>query len=157
MLKWREQVVEGLKVGDTFKDSRTFTMDDMIAFGKLTGDYNPVHYDARFCELKGFDGLILHGLLVLSILTRMGGQLAWLLGGLNFRMFKPVYPGDTVSCTITITEIDERNRAKAEAVLHNQHGGKVMECSFQGVLPNRRERERMAQMMAEGDPTNGLK
>ena len=156
MSNWREQAVRGLKPGDTFTDARTFSLEDSQAFGAITGDYNPVHYDPRFCGLKGFNGLILHGLLVLSMVSRMGGQVAWLLSGMTFRMTKPVYPGDTITCKITILDIDQRQRARAEALMFNQQGEKVLEATFSGVLPNETERELLSQMLAEGDPHNGL-
>jgi 3-hydroxybutyryl-CoA dehydratase len=156
MPNWRQQAVKGIKVGDTFSDSVTLTMEQSLAFGRLTGDFNPVHYDPEFCKAKGFDGLILHGLLVVSIISRLGGQVAWLLAGMNFKLTKPVYPGDTITSTITITEIDARMRAKAVCEMRNQHGFKVLDASFSGVLPNEEERGIMARMLAQGDPTNGI-
>ena len=39
---------------------------------------------------------------------------------MNFRFKKPVYFGDTIECRFTITQPDDRNRAKAEVVFKNQ-------------------------------------
>jgi len=47
---------------------------------------------------------------------------------MNFRFIKPVYFGDTVKCDFTITDIDERGRAKAEAVFTNGDGVTVSEA-----------------------------
>ena len=154
--RWREQSIKGLKPGDSFVFQRTFRKEDTEAFGDLTRDYNPVHYDQRFTRGKGMDGLICHGLLVGGMLCQIGGQLAWLASSMDFRYLKPVYFGDTITCRVTVTSINERQRAKAKAEFENQHGERVLEAYLGGVLPGPEERELLARMIAEGDPTNKL-
>jgi len=73
---------------------------------------------------------------------------------MNFRFKKPVYFGDTIECSLTITEIDDRNRAKAEAVFKNQQNEVVIEAHLTGIVPGLPERQIMEAMTAEGDPTN---
>jgi 3-hydroxybutyryl-CoA dehydratase len=150
----RKQAIAGLKLGDSFSVSRTFTEQDTIAFADISGDYNPVHFDDRFANAKNFRGQICHGLLVASLATEIGGQIGWLASGMNFRFKKPVYFGDTIECSLTITKLDDRNRAKAEAVFKNQHNETVIEAQITGVIPGPEERRVMEAMMAEGDPTN---
>ena len=150
----RKQAIAGLKLGDSFSVSRTFTEQDTIAFADISGDYNPVHFDDRFANAKNFRSRICHGLLVASLATEIGGQIGWLASGMNFRFKKPVYFGDTIECSLTITELDDRNRAKAEAVFKNQHNETVIKAQITGVIPGPEERRVMEAMMAEGDPTN---
>ena len=107
----------------------------MLAFADISRDYNPVHFDDRFAELKSFHGRICHGLLVGSVLTEIGGQIGWLASGMNFRFNKPVYFGDTIQCSVRITELDDRNKATAEAVFRNQHDEIVLEAPVTGVIP----------------------
>ena len=156
MNKWRQRAAQGIKAGDVSVETRTFSLEDVEAFGRITGDYNPVHYDPRFTEQKGMSGLICHGLLVASMVSRFGGQVAWLASGMNFQFLKPVYPGDAITCRIEILEVDQRLRAQAVAEMRNQDGVKVMEGSFNGILPNEAEQKILSSMLAEGDPTNGL-
>jgi 3-hydroxybutyryl-CoA dehydratase len=73
---------------------------------------------------------------------------------MNFRFKKPVYFGDTIECRFTITELDDRNRAKAEVVYKNQWEETVVEAFVTGITPGLAERRVMEVMMAEGDPTN---
>jgi 3-hydroxybutyryl-CoA dehydratase len=126
----------------------------MVAFADLSRDYNPVHFDERFAAAKKFRGRICHGLQVASLVTEVGGQIGWLATEMNFRFKRPVYFGDTIECCLTITEIDERNRAKAQAVLRNQQNEIVIEAALGGVVPGDPEKRVMEAMMAEGDPTN---
>ena len=154
MSEIRRKAIAGFKVGDSFAVQRTFTEADMIAFADITRDYNPIHFDERFTAVKQFNGRICHGLLVAGMLTEVGGQMGWLASVMNFRFKKPVYFGDTVTCTLTITEIDERHRARAAAVYHNEEGVVVLEADLEGILPAAPEQEVLAAMVAEGDPTN---
>ncbi len=151
----RRKASAGLTAGDAFVVSRRFTEQDAAAFAQISGDYNPIHFDDRFATAKNMQGRICHGLLVGGLLTEIGGQIGWLASGMNFRFRKPVYFGDTIECRFVITEIDERNRAKAEASFKNQHDEIVLEAQVTGVVPGVPERRVLEQMIAEGDPTNG--
>lgn len=150
----REKAIAGLKVGDTFQVERTFTESDVIAFAGISRDYNPIHFEERFSAVKGMKGRICHGLLVGGMLTEIGGQLGWLASGMNFRFKKPVYFGDTVKCSLTITGIDSANKAAAEAVFYNQHGVRVLHADITGIIPGAAEQAVLKTLAAEGDPAN---
>jgi acyl dehydratase len=152
----RIRAVRGLKPGDSFSYSRVFSREETHGFGDLTRDYNPVHYDSRWAEVKGYGGLICHGLLVGSMICEFGGQVGWLATGMNFKFLKPVYFGDTVHCVITVTDIEENGRAEAEAVFTNQNGQSVCHAMLTGRLPLDPERKILKQMVDEGDPSNKL-
>ncbi len=157
MTEIRKKTIQGLKTGDTFTVQRTFAEADMLAFADITRDYNPVHFDKRFAAAKNFGARICHGLLVASLITEIGGQVGWLASKMDFRFKKPVYFGDSITCMLTIARIDKNNRAAAEAIFRNQDGDIVIEADLGGILPDKTERNIMAQMVAEGDPTNKLK
>jgi 3-hydroxybutyryl-CoA dehydratase len=152
----RKKASEGLKVGDTFSVSRTFTEQEVIQFAAISRDYNPVHCDDRFAEVKNFDGCICNGLLVASLITEIGGQIGWLASGMNMEFKKPVYFGDTIKCDFTITEMDERGRTKAEMVFTNENGLIVLEAVLTGIVPGDQEKKVLKDMLAEGDPTNKI-
>ena len=152
----RKKAIEGLEIGDTFSVSRTFTEQDVIRFADISRDYNPVHCDERFAKVKTFDGPICHGLLIASLLTEIGGQIGWLASGMTFKYKKPVYFKETIKCDFTITDIDERGRAKAEAVFTNDYDIIVLEAVVTGIVPGSQEKQVMKNMLAEGDPTNKI-
>jgi acyl dehydratase len=152
----RRRTIEGLTAGDVLTTRRTFSEEDMRAFAAATRDYNPVHVEDRFAAAKRFDGRICHGLLVGSMLTEIGGQIGWLASGMNFRFLRPVYFGDTITCTLTITEAGPDGRAAAAAEFTNQSGERVLAGELFGILPGRVERAVLRSMLAEGDPTNPI-
>ena len=157
MSEIRQKAIAGLKAGDSFTITRTFTEADMIAFAGISRDYNPVHFDDRFSALKNFNDRICHGLLVAAMLTEVGGQMGWLASVMIFRFKKPVYFGDTITCKLTITDIDERNRARALAEYQNEDGVVVLEADLEGIVPAEPEQEVLQAMVQEGDPTNKIR
>ncbi len=154
MSEIRERAIEGIKINDTFTVVRTFTEQDMMQFADITKDYNAIHFDDRFAAAKNLQGRICHGLLVASMITQVGGQIGWLASRFDLRFMKPVYFGDTITCRLTVDDINEKGWAKATAVFQNQEGTTVLETFLEGLLPGAAEREVLKIMVDEGDPTN---
>ena len=152
----RQRAIDGLKVGDVFTYARTFTRKDTLLFGDMTRDYNPVHYEPRWAEAKGFKGLICHGLLVGSMICELGGQVGWLATSMEFKYMKPVYFNDTITCTLTITTIEDSGKAEAEALFADEAGEQVCYARLTGRLPREHERAILIGMVEQGDPTNKL-
>jgi acyl dehydratase len=152
----RQKTVQGLTPGDTFTFSRTFTQLDTEAFGILTRDYNPVHYEPRWAKAKGFRGLICHGLLVGSMICEVGGQIGWLATGMDFKFIRPVYFKDSITCRLQIAKIEASGRAAAEAMFTNQAGEQVAYARLTGIIPVGEDKALVGGMVAEGDPTNKL-
>jgi len=152
----RQKAIEGIREGDTFIHSRRFTRNDTEHFGDLTRDYNPVHYDSRWTDAKGFRGLICHGLIVGSMICEIGGQIGWLATGMNFKFLRPVYMGDTITCRMQITAIGNRGRAEADALFTNEAGETVGRAQLSGRIPIGKEKDILERIVAEGDPTNRL-
>ena len=150
----RKKAIAGLKAGDSFTLARTFTEDETLSFGEISRDQNPVHYSDEFAQAKNLQGRICHGLLVGGMITEVGGQIGWLASGMNFRFRRPVYFGDTITCVFTITGVDERNRARAEAVLSNQYGEAVIEAELTGVLPGPKEQKVLSDLVREQETTS---
>jgi len=122
----REKAIKGLEAGDSFVYTRTFSKEESMAFGDLTNDYNPVHYDRRWTDGKGFRDLICHGLLIGGMICEFGGQVGWLATGMNFKFLHPVYFNDTILCRVT------------------------------GRLPLEKEKQILSRMLSEGDSSNKL-
>jgi 3-hydroxybutyryl-CoA dehydratase len=156
MVGFRERAAEGLQVGDSFRTSRTFTDEDVTLFAKVSKDYNPVHFDARFAKVRKFPRVICHGLLAASLLTEIGGQIGWLASAMNLRFKGPVYVGEAITCNWVITAKDQKGRAKASVTITKEDEVPVIEAEISGIIPGLDERKVLSQMLSEGDPTNGL-
>lgn len=100
--------------------------------------------------------MICHGLLVAGLITEIGGQIAWLASGMSFKFKKPVYIGDTIRCDFTVTEMDEKGCAKAEAVFTNDNQITVLEAALFRIVPGGQEKQVMENMIVEGAPTNKI-
>lgn len=158
MPNWRRHAIkDSIQRGMKIRFSRTFHEKEIGEFAFLTRDYNPCHFSKRYCEAKGFEGPILHGLLVASMICEPGGQWGWLASEMNFKYVKPVYAGDTITCEMIVTEFQEDRRfARATARYANQREECVLTADLAGYLPSSKERLIMAEMVDAGDPTNPL-
>ena len=156
MSRMRKKAAHGIQAGDVFTVTRTFSQEETEAFGNLTKDYNPVHYDPDFAGIKGFPQLILHGLLTAGMVCEVGGQLAWLATAMEFRFRRPVFFSDTITCTVTVTSVDRRGWAKAEALYTNQRGEVVVSARMQGQVPRGESQEALSRRLEQGDPYNPL-
>ena len=101
----------GVKVGDELAPlRRTVAQPQIDAYAEASGDHNPIHVDAEFALSVGLPGAIAHGLLEMGILAE---ALAVWAGGadrlqsLQVRFSKPLVAGDTITCTGTVTAVDE--------------------------------------------------
>lgn len=86
--------VEGMSIDWQF----SFSVDDMVLFSELSGDYNPIHLDADFAKAKGFDLPLIYGLLLSSQVSRLIGQELpdknTVLTGFRIDFMKPSFPED---------------------------------------------------------------
>lgn len=90
---WK-QYFEGMRVEWPF----TFSLNEVLLFSKLSGDYNPVHLDNEFAQSKGFDSLITYGLLLATQMSRLIGQELpdknVIMTGIQMDFMKPSFPED---------------------------------------------------------------
>jgi 3-hydroxybutyryl-CoA dehydratase len=156
MSEIRAKTIAGLRAGDSFTVTRTFTEADVFHFGEMIRDFNPVHYEEDFVAVKKLKARICHGLHVAGLCTEIGGQIAWFASGMNHRFKRPVYIGDTVTCRFTIREMHENGRARAELLYENQHGETVMTGEVWGYIPVGTDREVLGEIVNRGDIHNKL-
>ena len=98
-------------VGDEMAPlSRTVTQDQISAYADASGDHNPIHVDPEFARSVGLPGTIAHGLLDMAILTEAVARWAGgyeQVASVACRFSKPLLPGETVTCTGRVVEIDD--------------------------------------------------
>ena len=109
---------EELSVGQSAVYARTVSEADILMFAGVSGDYNPVHINEELAASTMFGGRIAHGMLSAGFIstvlgTKLPGPGAiYLAQTLKFKA--PVRPGDTVTATVTVREV---NVAKNRVVL----------------------------------------
>jgi hypothetical protein len=91
------------------------------------------------------------------MICEIGGQLGWLATEMDFSFKKPIYPGEPITCEFTVDGVDASRFARAHARLTNRDGVEVMAVVLEGFLPDPPARDRLSQMIADGDPTNPLR
>ena len=127
------EAFETIQVGQTYTFRRTFTDGDVALFCGISGDFNPYHLDETFAQQSWFGRRNLPGLLTASMLTHVGGMLGFLAREMAFEFLAPVYIGDTITCTVTMTEKDEAQRViRGTASYVNQDGVEVLRARFAG-------------------------
>ena len=130
-----------IKVGDTFKKDRLVTDELIRAFAEVSGDFNPIHLDEEFAKTTRFGRRIAHGMLSGAFISAILGyefaekKIVYLSQSLKFTA--PVYIGDTVTTTATVTNIrEDKGIVTLETICTKQDGETVVKGeSVVMVLP----------------------
>jgi acyl dehydratase len=100
-----------VQVGDTARRSRRITDRDIELFTELTGDRNPLHYDADAAARSRFGGIIVQGGVTSGLLNALvaedlpGPGSVFLHVDWSFRA--PVRPGDVITAEVEVLEVRE--------------------------------------------------
>ncbi|CAB4901418.1 unannotated protein [freshwater metagenome] len=93
---------------------------DAEAYGYLTSDMNPIHFDDEAAQSIGFESRIAHGIIVNGVASRFFGTvwpgLGCIFVGYTYRFLKPIYISRNYEIIITFPLIDE-SRGFAKALL----------------------------------------
>lgn len=121
-----------MQVGDVNAWERTFTVEDVLQFGQITGDQGVHHV-----ELDEQGRLMVQGLLTASLPTKVGGDMNYIAREMHFEFLRPVFTGDTIRCEVTIThleKVDGRTNMSAAGICRNQNGKDVLSFSVHGII-----------------------
>jgi acyl dehydratase len=97
------------RVGQSARRSRQVTARDIERFTEISGDRNPIHYDAGVAAATRFGGIVVQGGVISAILNAVvaedlpGPGTVFLQVSWNFRA--PVRPGDTITGEVEITGV----------------------------------------------------
>jgi 3-hydroxybutyryl-CoA dehydratase len=113
--------IDQLQPGMSESFSKTVTEQDVMLFGEISGDLNPVHFDEEFARKTIFRGRIAHGVLCLSYISTVLGMKmpgpGTVFISANSRFKAPVRIGDTVTTVCTVAEvIPEKRRVQFDCV-----------------------------------------
>jgi 3-hydroxybutyryl-CoA dehydratase len=96
-----------IRVGSRATLEHTFTLQQVSDFARLSGDTNPIHVDPEAARRAGFDREVVHGVLVVGLISRLlGTQLpgpGTILLEQRLRYARPVYPGQPLLASVEVT------------------------------------------------------
>jgi acyl dehydratase len=97
------------QVGQTAELTRQVSQRDIELFTAISGDHNPLHYDAELAAATTFGGIIVQGGITSAILNAVvaeklpGRGTVFLHVDWNFRA--PVRPGDKITGTVEVISV----------------------------------------------------
>ena len=121
---------EGMSLPELTKVVR---QEKINLYAEASKDFNPIHVDEDFAKKTPLGGTIAHGMLILAYISQMMTSAFgrnWLSGGkLDVRFKVPARPGDTITMSGEISEIetnDEQVIVNCNVVCSNQKGETVI-------------------------------
>jgi acyl dehydratase len=121
------------KIGEIVERKRTITQEDVDAFAKASGDYNPLHFDDAFIEDSTmFEGRIAHGGLIIGAISEVGAEdlpgPGSVFLSVNWRFVAPVYIPDEVISRIEVLEVrHDKPIAKLKQTVTRSDGQLVLD------------------------------
>ncbi len=104
-----------IEIGDTASFTKTISETDVYLFAGISGDFNPLHVDEEYAKTTDFGKRIAHGGLPASLLAPVLGMKLPGLGTVALetttKFRKPVFFGDTVTCSVVVIEKIDRLKA----------------------------------------------
>lgn len=99
------------RVGQSATLSRTVTAADIDAFAGMTGDRNPIHFDAGLAAATPFGGIVVQGgvtsgLLNALVATHLPGPGSVFLE-VGWRFLKAVAPGEVLTARAEVLSVRE--------------------------------------------------
>ena len=121
-----------LRVGDTASRTKSVSTRDIELFTEITGDRNPLHYDATVAEASRFGAIIVQGGVTSGLLNAVvaedlpGPGSVFLHVDWNFTA--PVKPGDEITAEVEVLEVrDDKPITKLRTTITNQEGTVVLD------------------------------
>lgn len=123
-----------LQQGMTASRTRTVRDRDIELFTEITGDRNPLHYDAAAASRSRFGGLIVQGGVTSGLLNAVvaedlpGPGSVFLHVEWDFKA--PVRPGDTITAEVEVVEArEDKPLTRLRTTITNQEGTVVLDGS----------------------------
>lgn len=129
---------ESIKVGDAFTFTRVLSAEDVRTFAALTGDDNPIHVDEAYAETTRFGKPIVHGVLLLGIISKVLGRdfpgHGSVAVGISCRFLRPVPVGSEITVEVKVAEkIDKHRHVRGRVAVYA--GGKMALGGEATIIP----------------------
>ncbi len=121
-----------IEAGARVEWTRKITDEEIARFAELSGDKGTHHLER---DAQG--RLMAHGLLTATLPTKVGGDLDFIARTMHFEFLRPVYGGDTLTCTGLVESVvkqSTRLKVKFAFEIVNQNGETVLKGSSAGQI-----------------------
>ena len=126
-LPWTRTICGRPTVGSRAERSRMTSMRDVELFTEMTGDKNPIHYDAELAAKSPFGALIVQGGVTTGLLNAVVAEDLPGPGTVfletNWRFVKAVRVGETITASVKVEFVrDDKPICKLETTVRNADG-----------------------------------
>ena len=105
----------GFKRGDRFEFEFCIGNVDQQGFAELSGDHNPIHLDAEYAKLCGYEGQVVYGGLLIGKISQVIGMMApgraGIWTGLKIDFHRPLYIDQTAFLSSEVSHISVGTRS----------------------------------------------
>jgi acyl dehydratase len=128
-----------IKVGDFYEIEFSFTQEQVNDFCKISGDFNPLHWDANFAANTPFKKPIIHGALIASVFSRVMGMEFPGSGSVYLKQVsefkRPLYVGQSYQAKFEVESInDVKHTAEIKTQVFEMERGKLMVDGVASVM-----------------------
>src|SRR4026209_1672061 len=133
----------GLEVGQRARRTKTVTSEDVELYARLTGDRNPLHFDADFAARTRFGRLVAQGGIAAGMLNALvamdlpGAGTVFMSQSLKY--LAPTYLGDTLTAEVEVLELKpDKPVCQLHATIRNRDGVTLLEgeCGTYTMRPS---------------------
>lgn len=142
---------EEINIGDSSSLTRTLRAEDIQLFAIMSGDVNPAIVDQEFAHSGMFREVIAHGMWSASLIsTTLGTQFpgpGTILIDQTLHFARPVTLGDTITITVTVTQMFAHNRHIIfDCSCTNQDGLQVVHGTAEVLAPSEKMRTKRLEL-----------
>jgi acyl dehydratase len=122
-----------LRVGQRARRTQTITERDVELYAQITGDRNPLHFDAAFAARTRFGRLVAQGGITAGMLNALvamdlpGPGTVFMSQALKY--LAPTYLGDVLTAEVEVLELKpDKPVCRLRATIRNQDDATVLEA-----------------------------
>jgi acyl dehydratase len=132
----------GLEIGQRARRTQTVSAREVELYAEITGDRNPLHFDADFAARTRFGRLVAQGGIAADMLNALvamdlpGPGTVFMSQALTY--LAPTYLGDTLTAEVEVLALKaDKPVCQLRAVITNQDGVRLLEgeCWTYTLLP----------------------
>jgi acyl dehydratase len=126
--------MDAVRIGESYNFYKTVTDADVTLYAGLVGDFHRLHMDDEYAKTTPFGRRIAHGAMLIGFMSTASTILSdrleerfpqpnVSLGYNKIRFIAPVFVGDTITTSITVTQkLEDQDRVLCEERCVNQRG-----------------------------------